>query len=34
MFKYIRTNDMIADALTKAVPAHKTDFCRSGMGMG
>ena len=34
IFKYIRTNDMIADALTKTVPAHKTDFCRRGMGMG
>ena len=33
-FKYIKTDDMIADSLTKAVPAHKTESCRRGMGMG
>ena len=32
-FKYIRTNDMVADILTKAVPANKFIFCRSGMGV-
>lgn len=32
-FKYERTDKMIADALTKAVPEHKVQFCRAGMGL-
>lgn len=30
---YVSTERMIADSLTKAVPAQKTDFCRCGMGL-
>jgi hypothetical protein len=33
-FKYVRTDRMIADALTKPVPKAKHIFCRTGMGMG
>ena len=32
-FEYIRTEDMLADALTKPVPKTKLDTCRSGMGV-
>ena len=32
-FKYIRTDNMVADSLTKAVPAYKFAYCRSGMGV-
>lgn len=31
--KYIETEKMVADLLTKAVPKQKTEFCRMGMGM-
>lgn len=30
---YVQTECMVADSLTKAVPAKKTEFCRIGMGM-
>lgn len=30
--KYIETEKMVADLLTKAVPRQKTEFCRIGMG--
>lgn len=32
-FKYISTNKMVADALTKPLPSAKFSFCRSEMGM-
>jgi hypothetical protein len=32
-FKYIPTQEMVADALTKAVPESKLVFCRQGMGV-
>jgi hypothetical protein len=32
-FDYVSTADMVADALTKAVPRDKFAFCRAGMGM-
>ena len=32
-FKYISTDEMIADALTKPLPAGKFSYCRDGMGM-
>ena len=32
-FHYIRTDSMVADALTKQVPASKFQFCRSAMGV-
>jgi hypothetical protein len=32
-FHYIRTDSMVADALTKAVPTSKFQFCRSAMGV-
>ena len=32
-FHYIRTDLMVADALTKPVPASKFHFCRSAMGV-
>ena len=32
-FHYIKTNDMVADALTKAVPTSKFEFCRTSMGI-
>ncbi len=32
-FEYIDTEHMIADALTKAVPKTKFDYCCSGMGI-
>lgn len=32
-FKYIRTDNMVADILTKSVPANKFIYCRSGMGV-
>lgn len=32
-FKYISTDKMIADALTKAVPETKLALCRTGMGV-
>lgn len=31
--EYIATSDMVADSLTKAVPSHKTELCRLGMGI-
>jgi hypothetical protein len=33
-FDYISTNDMVADVLTKALPANKIKVCRDGMGLG
>lgn len=33
-FDYISTNDMVADVLTKALPANKVKVCRDGMGLG
>ena len=30
---YLPTERMVADALTKALPPQKFDFCRMGMGM-
>ncbi|PSC67043.1 retrotransposon Ty1-copia subclass [Micractinium conductrix] len=32
-FEYISTESMVADALTKPVPATKFNFCRAGMGL-
>ena len=32
-FHYIKTDSMVADALTKPVPASKFQFCRSTMGV-
>ena len=32
-FEYIRTEHMLADALTKAVPKAKLAYCRDGMGV-
>ena len=32
-FKYIPTTEMIADALTKPLPAGKHNYCRDGMGV-
>lgn len=32
-FSYVSTNDMVADALTKAVPLDKFMFCRKHMGI-
>ena len=32
-FKYISTKEMIADALTKPLPAAKFYYCRDGMGV-
>lgn len=32
-FRYISTNDMLADYLTKPVPKIKFEFCRQGIGM-
>ena len=32
-FKYIRTDNMVADALTKPVPTNKFIYCRTGMGV-
>ena len=32
-FKYIRTDKMVADALTKPIPASKLKFCRDAMGV-
>lgn len=32
-FEYCRTECMIADALTKAVPKHKFELCCAGMGL-
>jgi len=32
-FEYIRTELMIADAMTKALPRQKFEFCRLGMGV-
>lgn len=31
--EYIQTEKMLADSLTKAVSAQKTEFCRRGMGI-
>ena len=32
-FTYTKTDDMVADALTKPVPPTKFYFCRNGMGI-
>ena len=32
-FEYIPTAENVADCLTKAVPAHKLEVCRDGMGI-
>ena len=32
-FSYCRTNEMIADCLTKAIQAPVLDMCRKGMGV-
>lgn len=32
-FTYISTTEMVADALTKAVPKEKMNLCRTGMGV-
>ena len=32
-FTYISTADMVADCMTKALPAHKLAEFRQGMGM-
>jgi hypothetical protein len=32
-FQYIRTDNMVADALTKPVPANKLNYCRDAMGV-
>lgn len=32
-FEYIRTDIMVADTLTKPVPASKHEFCRTEMGV-
>lgn len=33
-FQYCRTDDMVADCMTKALPEVKFAICRAGMGMG
>ena len=32
-FKYCSTNEMVADILTKAIPARKVEFCRRELGL-
>jgi hypothetical protein len=32
-FKYVKTENMVADILTKAIPAFKFAFCRASMGV-
>ena len=32
-FKYISTDEMIADVLTKPLPTGKHHYCRDGMGV-
>jgi hypothetical protein len=33
IFKYVSTNKMVADILTKPLPSTKFDFCRTSMGI-
>ena len=33
IFKYVPTDKMVADILTKPLPSAKYNFCRTSMGM-